>query len=96
MTLVGKIRGLDGSLLNGPPKGESVAIEAEMLLNLVARVQNLEACLVMMMTICQKDMSLVNADETDIVMESFFQAQTQRGASHLSRSVSDDNPAIFI
>lgn len=82
------------------PNGEAIeqprTLPQEDVLNIVARVQNLEACLVMMMTIVQRDMLLANQAETDMVMEAFFRAQTARGASHLSREPTDDNPAIFI
>ena len=92
---MGKIRGLDGTLIDDPKTG-SIAIEAEMLLNLVARVQNLEAVVIMIAQLAQKDMTVAASSELDLVMEAFYQAQTKRGASHLSRELTDDNPAIFI
>jgi len=41
-------------------------------------------------------MTVAASAELDMVMEAFYQAQTQRGATHLTREMTDDNPAIFI
>ena len=68
----------------------------EAMLNLVARVQNLEAVIIMLASLVQKDMTVEASRELDIVMESFYQAQTQRGATHLAKELTEDNPAIFI
>jgi len=68
----------------------------EAMLNLVARVQNTEAALVMVMTIVHRTLSPSDQEEIDLVMEAFYQAQVQRGATHLARDPEDDNPAIFV
>ena len=65
-------------------------------LNLIARVQNLEAVVIMLATSVQK--GAFHPDdkrEIDIYMEAFYVAQTQRGASHLNQEAGE-NTAIFI
>lgn len=64
--------------------------------DLVARVQNLEACIVMLATLAQHDMTPSCADQCNVVMEAFYTAQLARGASHLAREPTDDDPAIFV
>ena len=92
---MGKIRGLDGSLINAPEK-PSILVDQEHYLNLVARVQNLEACLVMVAQIAQRSLAVHDADEIDIVMQAYYEASLARGARHLEREPTNDNPAIFI
>ncbi len=80
---------------NGKPV-ETVNTGHEDALNLIARVQNLEAVVIMIATLAQKNMIVSESQELDIIMEAFYKAQTQRGAAHLSREPTDDDPAIFI
>ena len=85
-----KLIGPNGKPIETSNKGH------EDVLNMIARVQNLEAVIIMIATLAQKNMTVDDHTELDIVMEAFFKAQTARGASHLSREPTDDNPAIFI
>lgn len=82
--------GANGKRINPSNKGH------EDTLNLIARVQNLEAVVVMLATLVQKNMLSMEQGELDIVMEAFYQAQVARGATHLGRELTDENPAIFI
>lgn len=68
----------------------------ERWLNLEARVQNMEALMIMMATTVQS--SAFNPDvktEVDMYMEAWYQAQTRRGALHLSKDASDGQD-VFI
>jgi len=85
-----KLIGPNGKPIETSNKGH------EDVLNLIARVQNLEAVIIMLATLVQKTMIVSDSRELDIIMEAFYKAQTARGASHLSRELTDDNPAVFI
>ena len=95
---MGEILGPNGKRLRPKPDQNQrhQVLMNEAMLNLVARVQNLESVIIMLATLAQKNMTVADSAELDIVMEAFWQAQTQRGASHLAREDSDDNPAIFV
>ena len=79
---------------NGKPV-KTVNKGHEDALNLIARVQNLEAVIIMIATLAQKNMIVSDSQELDIVMEAFWKAQTQRGAAHLKADVSDTGE-VFI
>ena len=82
------------------PNGKPIETSSkghEDVLNLIARVQNLEALAIMQATILERVLyDDVDKHDINIFMEAFYQAQTKRGASHLSKSPTDDDPAIFI
>ncbi len=84
-----------GNRLRPKNKGDSLMANKAMQ-DLVARVQNLEAVMIMVATLAQQDMTPACSEELDIVMEAFYKAQTKRGATHLAREPTDDDPAIFI
>ena len=88
-----EIVGPNGQRLRQDQNKRHEVLANEAMLNLVARVQNLEAVLVLNMTLIQSSMTVEDSRQLDIVMEAFWMAQTQRGASHLK---DDDNPAIFV
>ena len=91
---MGKIRGLDGTLIDPPAEKPMIMVDQEHYLNLAARVQNMEAALVMLAVLSQKMMVGTDSHELDLVMEAFHRAQVQRGARHLESG--SDSEAIFI
>ena len=91
---MGKIRGLDGTLIDPPAEKPMIMVDQEHYLNLTARVQNMEAAVMLLAVLAQKSMLGVDAQELDIVFEAFHRAQVRRGASHLESD--NDNGSIFI
>ena len=106
-TKMGKIVDIKGKPVRGVSPVQAVMPDIERmlgskpLLDLVARVHNLESVVIMLATTLKKG-AVAHPDfeehrfELDTYMECFYMAQVLRGATHLEKAAANEDGDVFL